>query len=128
MKNKFEEIILTKFALHNRQLASFDLLGDPTRLDVYLNHNFNAVELSFKKYIATQEVAKREARYPTTWWDAFKERWFPAVLCKRWPVHYTYIKLEAKLLYPKLLLPNHETRMIITESRNTYPLEFDDEE
>jgi len=32
-------------------------------------------------------------RWPTTWRDAFKDRWFPGWLKTRWPVQYTKISL-----------------------------------
>jgi hypothetical protein len=41
-----------------------------------------------------------EIKYPSNWWEAFKERWFPRVLLKRFPVDYENWKLE--IHYPTL--------------------------
>ena len=32
-------------------------------------------------------------KYPSTWWDAFKDRWFPKFLKKRFPVNWEEFKL-----------------------------------
>jgi len=51
----------------------------------------------FTRAIITWEVARRrlyEYRWPATWQDAFKERWFPAWAKKRWPVRYKKVALD----------------------------------
>jgi hypothetical protein len=35
-------------------------------------------------------------KYPADWWQAFKERWFPACLLRRFPVHYKRIDIEER--------------------------------
>jgi hypothetical protein len=37
----------------------------------------------FKAYVPVHEIAL--ARWPKTWWDAFKERWFPNWAKAKWP-------------------------------------------
>jgi hypothetical protein len=50
--------------------------------------------------------ARTVERWPATWWDAFKERWFPAWAKKRWPVEWTTLKQ----LVPTLEAPTgHQT-------------------
>lgn len=49
---------------------------------------------------------KLAARYPETWWDAFKLRWFPVWMLQRWPVKYVEVWSETSILYPDLILPN----------------------
>lgn len=42
-------------------------------------------------------VAQRQlayCRYPATWWDAVKERWFPAWAKRRWPIAYGSLDLR----------------------------------
>ena len=41
----------------------------------------------------TRFMAFRDSRsfsHPTTWWDAFKERWFPTWALARWPAEYSH--------------------------------------
>jgi hypothetical protein len=33
-------------------------------------------------------------KYPRDWWQAFKERWFPAWAIRRWPVAYEHIDVD----------------------------------
>lgn len=36
-------------------------------------------------------------KWPKTWWDAFKERWFPGWAKSRWPVEYERIDVDERL-------------------------------
>lgn len=36
-------------------------------------------------------------RWPQTWWDAVKERWFPVWAKRRWPVQYEVIDIDEPL-------------------------------
>ena len=47
-----------------------------------------------------------EIKYPTDWKQAFKERWFPKWLLKKYPVKYRIINV--KEYYPKIAIPKHE--------------------
>lgn len=35
-----------------------------------------------------------DVKYPTNWWEAFKEYWFPKFLLKYWPVKYNRIYIH----------------------------------
>lgn len=126
---KTQEIILKQFQLNNKMLMTSEYIGR-TDVSVWFNDMQYAIELSFKKYIAAQEVEKRECIYPTTWLDAFKLRWIPLSVRRLFPklfsVNYTKVVMDAKLLYPKLVLPKHETKMIILEDIKSFNEEFND--
>lgn len=52
---------------------------------------------SFVQAIITWEVARRrltEYRWPATWWDAVKERWYPTWAKRRWPVRYEKVTVD----------------------------------
>jgi hypothetical protein len=44
-------------------------------------------------------------RHPATWWEMFKERFYPAWALKRWPVRYAAISVDAWRLWSDL--PKH---------------------
>jgi len=69
----------------------------------------NAITLRIKGHIFGQKLEQREVSYPSTWWDAVKERFFPAWLLVRFPVTYKILRLEGWATYPKLSLPGQET-------------------
>jgi len=51
---------------------------------------------------------------PITWWDSFKERWFPDFLIELFPIRYRNTRIEGCLLYPSIkVIPNHETRLYV---------------
>lgn len=52
--------------------------------------------------LATQE--EELCKYPDSWWQAFKERYFPRWLLKRCPVRYTEVWAYHK--YPELEVPD----------------------
>lgn len=42
----------------------------------------------------------RRVQWPATWWDAFKQRWFPKWWLRRWPVRYAFAEFRCTQLYP----------------------------
>ena len=62
---------------------------EATRLWRWLNDDL-CVRMTWK--LATRRIA--EYRWPATWRDAFKERWFPEWAKRRWPVLYREVDLQ----------------------------------
>lgn len=54
--------------------------------------------------IANQKI--KEVSYPANWLEAFKERWLPKFLLKKYPVKYT--KWNFSVLYPEIKFPEHQ--------------------
>ena len=54
--------------------------------------------------IASQVI--REITYPETWWDAFKAKWFPCWLERKFPVKYK--KWKAVEMYPRMSVEGWE--------------------
>jgi hypothetical protein len=66
------------------------------------------------------ELAKREeATYPADWWQAFKDRWFPAWAKRRWPVGYVTVVLDARILYPELKISLPDQPHVLIPSKTT---------
>lgn len=54
-----------------------------------------------------------EHRFPATWWDAVKIRFFPAWLLRRYPPIFIVIRADATELYPDIArVPGHRSIMI----------------
>src|SRR3990167_6914606 len=45
------------------------------------------------------------AEYPSTWWDAVKQRWFPKWALNRWPV--VMNRIDGEILYPMIEIPKY---------------------
>jgi hypothetical protein len=55
--------------------------------------------------------AERDVTYPATWWQHFKQRWFPAWLLRRYPVRLTVVTVRAEALFPELAPLRHRHRI-----------------
>jgi hypothetical protein len=70
--------------------------------------------LSIRQDVLGQVIDRQDFEYPADWWQAFKERWFPAWLLKRFPVVRVGYIVEVKALYPKIALPDSEHFLHVT--------------
>ena len=72
---------------------------------ILYDHIDNAV-LIMRAKIAGHDCKKEVIiKYPQDWQEAFKERWFPKWLLKKYPVKYTKEKVSAKIFYPEIKIP-----------------------
>lgn len=62
-----------------------------------------------------------EIRYPANWWQAFRERWLPECLRKKFPVRYHIWKID--FLYPEIERRNIPPTIAIYSSEKSkgYP-------
>ena len=60
------------------------------------------------RYIFRDEIKTIEEKYPKTWWDAFKDRWFYKWMKKYWPPQFTIVKLTAEVFYPYIPVPEQK--------------------
>ncbi len=71
-------------------------LRSTMQLQSHIEDELRALVLSLYAYVAgvPKEHLKIQRRWPKTWRDAFKERWFPAWWLRRWPVEYDKINID----------------------------------
>ena len=69
-------------------------------LQEFRNHNLQQIIRGIYRCLC-QEVLMET--YPSDWWQAFKERWFPPWLLSRYPVRYTDIIAEHR--FPEMAIP-----------------------
>jgi hypothetical protein len=55
-----------------------------------------------KAHVYGRTLNERTVIHPVDWWSAFKERWFPAWLKRRFPPLYRHTTVEIVMLYPTL--------------------------
>lgn len=67
-----------------------------------LDHLTQHLVITMENHIASETLVDREVRWPKTWWDHFKLRFFSVRMLKRWPVEWASSRLEAKALYPSI--------------------------
>lgn len=58
------------------------------------------IETRARLIVAGEKLPVRTISYPATWWDAFKDRWFPVALLARWPAQFRTHTIQFAALYP----------------------------
>jgi len=63
--------------------------------------------LQLTGFIYGERSPETTIQYPSTWWDAFKIRWFNKYLLKKYPAKYTTHHIQFNVMYPdfKYALP-----------------------
>lgn len=52
--------------------------------------------------------------YPRDWWQALKERWYPAWAKKRWPIRYIHYVYDVSVIYPEfeVAMPDEKHKIV----------------
>lgn len=78
-------------------------VGNFDQLRVYMLDMANQLAIQVRKYIWKEHLGTEEIEIPNTWWDHFKQDYFPEWLLERFPVKYIKFKYEFDLLYPGIV-------------------------
>lgn len=70
------------------------------RVDVEHMPEYQALCLQMSGFVWGEELEAEIVSYPSSWWDALKDRWFPNWLERRFPVRMTTKRVQFKVLYP----------------------------
>jgi hypothetical protein len=115
--------------IHNTITARLQLITQTVAVDRYEEELDPAIvyyRLTRSVHVIDQmmEPICYEASWPCDWWQAFKERWFPAFLLKRYPVKYTHLrKSQVPAIVNLPILPNLKTVMLpIWHKENNYEI------
>lgn len=104
-------------------LSSTELVKIPAMLQQYIPrkrfegmtvqaewmYDLDACAVRLKKYVWSERLADESVSWPTTWWDAFKARWFPRWALRRWPAKYSHADFRIYRGYPDLVLPDQKS-------------------
>lgn len=84
-----------------------DSFASPAEVDICVLENWarNEITVRIQQIIAGRIADEVTVSYPSDWWQAVRERWLPGWAKRKWPVHKTTIRLTARELYPKMVLP-----------------------
>lgn len=120
MISEYSEVQLERIKLTFAQKMSNELLGAMVEVKSIAD-DFLKNQLTFviQGYLWGESGKPQTIRYPATWWDAVKERWFPEWLVARYPVTYREYEINLNTLYPnfRISLP-HETHVLKYEVYN----------
>ncbi len=86
--------------------------------DVRVEQRFDVLRMYVRGHVwgEAESVRRQEVSYPADWWQAFKARWFPRWLLRRFPVRHRTVVLDVRAIYPEFrpALPDQEARLVIT--------------
>lgn len=88
-------------------------------LEVARNQFMDALVFRLTQTIWGRKVGERLVRWPADWWQAVKERWFPGWALRRWPVEYAWATIEARDLFPAVVVPPGARRTLVYQA--SYP-------
>ncbi len=126
---KEELLPILKYTLHKREFAVShqginERLLNSTKgmnlsMDKHLDHILNSMIYTLNGFIWGEKLEPKKIQYPRDWFQAFKERWYPKRLLRRWPVLLTTHLITAYALYPdfRRAMPNERSVMDIIIGR-----------
>jgi len=84
-----EELILQRlaFAVNSHIPNNFP---QGLKFNTYIEHHLDAMVAQMRWFYFGKHL--ETIKYPETWWDAFKARWYPKFLKKRYPPKYVEAK------------------------------------
>lgn len=83
------------------------------------SHILEGLVLTVERRVWARQIDEQEIKYPATWWDAFKERWYPAWALLRWPAQHRCHSWKAYHTYPGLLIKGQSPTLHIQTYSHT---------
>ena len=96
-----------------RYIPRGKLTGD-TRFHAEWNYEIDAMAVRLERTVWSERLGDEEVRWPATWWDAVKDRWFPAWLKRRFPVEWKHADFTVYRGYPDIVRPSDRSTLFIT--------------
>ena len=62
-------------------------------------------ELRLRQDVLVSPNESVTVHYPEDWWQAFKARWFPRWMLRRWPAKWVRISIDKYAVYPEFKPP-----------------------
>lgn len=85
------------------------------RHDLVLEDTANYLAVHLIAHVLGRRHDGPEIRYPMNWWDAFKARWFPAWLLRRFPARFVVVLPSMTELYPDIQAIPGQRSVVIRE-------------
>jgi hypothetical protein len=119
----FDEVTLQKLWIGAAQSVSEELLLLSPDIRVIQDELMRALRVYVKGYVWADPPTQVTVSYPSDWWEAFKDRWFPKWYLNRWPARLTVKVLEGRHIYPKLKteVPEHSPHLRLCVLDHTPP-------
>jgi len=86
---------------------------DNLQVAEYTDHVLDRLVYQMKTYVvsAGEETIECNEAWPANWWEALKDRWFPAWALRRWPIVWKEHHLNRtfhRAICPHIDVPHHQ--------------------
>lgn len=130
-REREREVTLYKTKLaFQRHIPEQSLMGEKIKVTDSCEDDFvcNLMRAQLTGYLYGEPGETQTISYPPDWWSAFKQRWFPTWLLRRYPASLTIVEINLLTLYPhfKVSLPDQHHVLKYTVNK-TESLEAVDE-
>ena len=96
--SKIKQIVLDKIPISVRQTMSPVLLNN-LDLEIFTDKLVGRI-FQLNSFVLGEIIDDVYCRYPENWWQAFRERFFPAWWLKKYPVRYVERNINVYRTYP----------------------------
>lgn len=96
-----------------------DQIVEVSEIDSFIH---DAIDLRLHGYLWGETAKAEPIQYPSDWWQAFKQRWFPRWALARWPVRLTTHHITLRTLYPnfRISMPSEAHVLKIETLKHEY--------
>lgn len=108
-------VTLDRIRMNLMQRLSRQFLDGSLRVETDIEIMTDMIVLRVSGDLLGERVGERSCRWPADWWQAFKARWAPAWVRRRWPVQYATFTVTTTAVYPDFLpaLPNERIGLVL---------------
>jgi len=114
MNSDFRTVRLEKFCVGLSQRLDRYLCETEA---TFLEHAAGDIIAQVRGFVWGERVDALSISHPSDWWQAFKDRWFPRWLLKKYPVKFTKHCFDVRALYPnfKPSVPTEKYNLMVVE-------------
>lgn len=73
------------------------------------DHYLDALVVRLEKDLWSERLADETVKWPSTWWDAFKLRWFPSWLKRHYPIQWSHADFAIYRGCPDVVMPDRQS-------------------
>jgi len=109
---------LREVVLKQKCFESNVIVPEDVKAELYEDFVLGQLAMSLSARIASLKVENYEFRAPQDWLEAFKERFFPKWVLKKFPVKYRVEKINVEALFPKIKMDKEYQSVFVFEKIN----------
>lgn len=105
-----EKVILERFKYSIQHYVPEEYMMDSSHFQIasYVDKVTRNMVITVSAHVFGQRLDEVVMQSPANWKEAIKERFAPKWFLKMWPVKYREFRLEPRVLYPQIKMPDEK--------------------